>query len=368
MNKIPMVDLKSQYLSIKQEIDEAIQNTLNNSSFILGPSVEKLEKDFATYCNVKYALGTNSGTSALHLALLALGIKQGDEVITSANTFIATLAAISHAGATPVLLDIDKETYDIDVNKIEAAITTKTKAIMPVHLYGHPCEMDKIKEISEKHNIPIIEDCAQAHGAEYKGRKVGSFGDISCFSFYPSKNLGAYGEGGLVITNNEEYKEKVRVYRDQGQQEKYLHKFIGYNYRLEGIQGAILAVKLKYLDRWNEQRRNNAKLYNSLLEDTGVSTPIEKEHVKHVYHVYSIRTNKREELMKFLNDNNISTAIHYPIPTHLQESYKHLGHNIGSFPLTEDFAKKVLSLPMYPELTVEQIGYISNKIKEFKFN
>src|SRR3990167_3930556 len=245
MNKIPMVDLKSQYLSIKQEIDEAIQNTLNNSSFILGPSVEKLEKDFATFCKVKYALGTNSGTSALHLALLAIGVKQGDEVITSANTFIATLASISHAGATPVLLDIDKETYNIDVNKIEAAITPKTKAIMPVHLYGHPCEMDKIKEISEKHNIPIIEDCAQAHGAEYKGRKVGSFGDISCFSFYPSKNLGAYGEGGLVVTNNEGFVRTMRMLRDWGQERKYHHVLKGFNYRMDGVQGAILRVKLR---------------------------------------------------------------------------------------------------------------------------
>lgn len=365
---VPFLDLRRQYLPIKKEISLVIKKVIDDSAFILGNYVEEFEKNFANYCNAEHCIGVNSGTSALRLALMAAGIKQGDEIILPPNTFIATAEAISLVNAKPVFVDINHESFNIDPEKIEAAITPKTKAIIPVDLYGQPADLDPIIEIAEKNNLKVIEDACQAHGAEYKNKKIGSISEITCFSFYPGKNLGAYGEGGAVVTNNEEFAEKIKMLRDHGQAKKNHHEIIGDNCRLEGIQGAVLNVKLKYLDVWTEKRRKNAEVYNQFLKDAKVLTPKEEGYAKHVYHLYVILAEKRSHLIQHLNDNGVSTGMHYPIPIHLQPAYSHLGLKEGSFKVTESFTKKIVSLPMFAELSEKEMSYVAEKIKELTLN
>ena len=366
MENVPFVDLKKQYQTIKEEIDEALRSVIENANFILGPSVENFEKKFAEFCGVKYCVGVNSGTAALHLALLAAGIGVGDEVITQPNSFIATAEAVSHTGAKPVFVDINPDTYLMDVSKLEAAITSKTKAIIPVHLYGQVSPMKEILETAKKYNLFVLEDACQAHGATQDGKRVGSFGDAAAFSFYPSKNLGAYGEGGAVVTNNEELAVKIRMLRDHGSSQKYIHNFIGFNMRMEGIQGAVLGIKLQYLDEWNKKRRENAARYFELLQDVPqIKLPVILENNQSNFHLFVIRAERRDDLQKFLKDNGIATGIHYPIPIHLQEAYSTFGWKKGDFPVTEKVADEILSLPMFPEVTEEQILYVSRKIKDF---
>jgi dTDP-4-amino-4,6-dideoxygalactose transaminase len=360
---IPFVDLKTQYLSIKPEIDQAVFAVLESSAFILGKYVESFEKDFAAHCGASYAMGVNSGTSALHLALLAADVGPGDEVITTPFTFVATAAAIHYCGARPVYVDIDPASFTIDPSRIEEAITPRTKVILPVHLYGQPADMDPILEIAKRHEIIVIEDAAQAHGAEYKCRRVGSIGDMGCFSFYPGKNLGAYGEGGAVTTSNEAYAKAIRMLRDWGQSRKYHHDLRGFNYRLEGMQGAILAVKLKHLDRWTNARRAHAALYTEHLKGADVATPVEMSYARHVYHVYAVRTTSREALIEELTAQGVQTGIHYPIPVHLQKAYADPAFNPGDFPHAERAAAEVLSLPMFPELTGDQIREASAAVR-----
>jgi dTDP-4-amino-4,6-dideoxygalactose transaminase len=362
---IPLIDLKAQYESIKSEIDTAISEVVDSCQFILGPKVEAFEKDFAAYCQSRYAFGLNSGTSAVHLALLAADIGPGDEVITVSYTFVATVAGILYTGATPVFVDIDPLTCNINPAKIEAAITPKTKAIMPVHLYGTCADMDPILEIARRHSLVVIEDAAQAHGAEYKGRRAGSMGDIGCFSFYPGKNLGAYGEAGAVVTSNEEYLERIRQLRDQGQSAKYLHERVGYNYRMEAIQGAVLGVKLKHLDDWNAARRRHAQSYSKDLAGSGLRLLAEPAACKSVYHVFPLFTEERDGLREHLHVNGISTGIHYPIPVHMQKGFSNLGVSKGDLPQTELVCRQVLSLPMYPELTNDAVMRITDAVRQF---
>ena len=361
---IPFVDLKAQYDSIKEEIDEAIQSVLNNTSFIMGEELKKFEEEFAQFCDVKYAIGVANGSDALILALRACGIGEGDEVITVPHTFIATTEAISNVGGKVVFVDIDPKTYTIDITKIEEKINERTKAIIPVHLYGQPADMDAIMKLAKKYNLKVIEDAAQAHGAEYKREKVGSMGDVGCFSFYPGKNLGAYGDAGAVVANNEEIAEKVRLLRNHGRiTKKYEHEIEGYSSRLDNLQAAILRVKLRYLNKWNEGRRENAKKYSELLSNVdGVITPYEADYAKHVYHLYVIRTENRDKLREELKSKGIATGIHYPIPLHLQPAYSYLGYKEGDFPITEKASQEILSLPMFAELGDEQIERISNLI------
>jgi dTDP-4-amino-4,6-dideoxygalactose transaminase len=355
---IPFLDLRAQYQSIKNEIEVAISKVLENSQFVLGEEVAAFEKEFATYCHAHYGIGVNSGTSALHLALLAAGIGPGDEVITVPFTFVATVAAISYTGAKPIFVDIEPDSFTIDVNQLEKAITQQTKAILPVHLYGQPADMDPILEITQRYGLTVIEDAAQAHGAEYKGRRVGSIGDLGCFSFYPGKNLGAYGEGGMVVTNNENYAHTIKLLRDCGQERKYHHVLKGYNYRLEEIQGAILRVKLRYLESWTQARQSHAKQYDEQLANSSVQTPKVMPYSRHVYHVYAIRTHQRDALQQRLQQQEIQTGIHYPIPVHLMPAYADLGYKIGDFPHSELAAKEELSLPMYAELNLSHINTI----------
>ncbi|PHJ62740.1 erythromycin biosynthesis sensory transduction protein eryC1 [Nostoc linckia z18] len=361
---IPFVDLKTQYFSIKDEIDSAVLKVLASTQFVLGNEVKALEKEFADYCNADYGVAVNTGTSALHLALLAAGIGAGDEVITVPFTFVATTAAICYTGATPVFVDIDPVSYTIDVNQIEKAITERTKAILPVHLYGQPADMEPILDIARRHGLVVIEDAAQAHGAEYKGQRVGSIGDIGCFSFYPGKNLGAYGEGGMAVTNNPEYARTMGMLRDWGQESRYHHVLKGYNYRMDGIQGGILRVKLRYIEAWTEARRSHAAYYDELLKDSGVSTPTVMPYSRHVYHVYAVRSPQRDALQQSLQEMEIQTGIHYPIPVHLQQAYAELGYQAGDFPHSEAAAKEVLSLPMYAELSQAQIETVSQSVKQ----
>jgi len=363
---IPFVDLKAQYDSIKEEIDEVIQSVLNNTSFIMGEELKKFEDEFASFCNTKFAIGVANGSDALILALRACGIGKGDEVITVPHTFIATAEAISNVGGKVVFVDINPKTYTIDVSKTEEKITEKTKAIIPVHLYGQPADMDPIMELAKKYNLKVIEDAAQAHGAEYKGKKVGSIGDVGCFSFYPGKNLGAYGDAGMVVTNNEEIAEKIKLLRNHGRiTKKYEHEIEGYSSRLDNLQAAILKIKLKYLNQWNDMRRSNAKKYSELLSNiSSIIIPYEADYAKHVYHLYVIRTEKgRDKLREELKYNGVATGIHYPIPLHLQPAYKYLGYKRGDFPITEECSQKILSLPMFAELNYEQIEKIVGVIK-----
>ncbi|MEC4749599.1 DegT/DnrJ/EryC1/StrS family aminotransferase [Methylomicrobium sp. Wu6] len=365
---IPFVDLKAQYTGIKDEVNKAIQGILDTCQFTLGSEVAAFENEFADYCQAQHGIGVNTGTSALHLALLAAGIGPNDEVITVPFTFVATVAAIYYTGAKPVFVDIDPRTFTIDVKSIEAAITDKTKAILPVHLYGQPADMDPILEIAKKYNLIVIEDAAQAHGAEYKGKRVGSIGDMGCFSFYPGKNLGAYGEGGMVVTDNAEYTRTIRMLRDWGAEQKYHHVLKGYNFRLEGIQGAVLRVKLRHLEAWTEARRTVAVYYNELLSGSGVPTPKEMSYARHVYHIYAIRTKQRSQWQQVLQAKGIQTGIHYPIPVHLLPAYADLGYIRGDFPHSEQAADEVLSLPMFPELTRAQCEDVCEAIRMIEEN
>jgi len=338
---------------------------VESCQFILGPKVDAFEKDFAAYCQSRFAFGVNSGTSALHLALLAAGVGPGDEVITVSYTFVATVAGILYTGATPIFVDIDPLTCNIDPAKIEAAITPRTKVIMPVHLYGTCADMDPILDIARRHQLIVIEDAAQAVGAEYKGRRAGSIGELACFSFYPGKNLGAYGEAGAVVTNNERYVDLIKQLRDHGQSAKYMHERVGYNYRLEAIQGAVLGVKLKHLDDWTAARRRHAKAYSEALVDSGVRLLREPAACKSVYHIFPLFTEQRDELREHLQANGISSGIHYPIPVHLQHGFSNLGFKEGDLPQTERVCREVLSLPMYPELADETVMRIADSVRQF---
>lgn len=348
---IPFLDLKAQYVGIKVDVDAAIQKVLESCQFTLGSEVAAFEDEFASYSGSQHGIGVNSGTSALHLALLAAGIGPGDEVITVPFTFVASAAAIHYTGAKPVFVDIDPRTYTMDGTALERLITPRTKAILPVHLYGQPADMDPILQVAKKHRLVVIEDAAQAHGAEYKGRRVGSLGDLGCFSFYPGKNLGAYGEGGMVVTANPELARTVRMLRDWGGEKKYQHVLKGYNMRLEGMQGAVLRVKLRHLEAWTEGRRAAAARYDELLAGSGIATPKVLSNVRHVYHIYAIRSLHREKWQAGLQARGIATGIHYPTPVHLLPAYADLGYKSGDFPHSERAANEVLSLPMYAELT-----------------
>lgn len=360
--KVPYLDLKAQYHSIKPEIDAAITGVLESAQFVLGPEVAGFEQDFAAYCGASQCIAVNSGTSALHLALLAAGVGPGDEVITVPFTFVASIAAVLYAGAKPVLVDIEPRSFTMDPAAIEAAITPKTKAILPIHLYGQTADMDPIMEVARRHGLIVIEDAAQAHGAKYKGRPAGSIGDMACFSFYPGKNLGAYGEGGAVTTSNPEYARTIRMLRDWGQERKYRHVLRGYNYRMEGFQGAILRVKLRHLEKWTEARRAIVGQYNEQLADCDIQKPVEMPWARHVFHVYTIRTEDRDGMHAALTEQGIQTGIHYPVPAHLQPAYSDLGYERGAFPVSEKAADEVLSLPLYPELTDEQIRKVSQAV------
>ncbi|MGB9720421.1 MAG: DegT/DnrJ/EryC1/StrS family aminotransferase [bacterium] len=382
--QVPFMDLKRQYEMIKDEIDEAIKKTIDSCAFVAGEKVKEFENNFANYCGVKYAIGISTGTSAIYAALKALDIGRHDAVITVPFTFIATAEAISFTGATPIFVDIKEDSYTIDPEKIREYIEKKcewvdkkgvlrdqekklnVKAIVPVHLYGQPADVDAIIEIAKKYNLAVIEDSAQAHGALYKDKKTGTLGDLGAFSFYPSKNLGAYGQGGIVLTNKEELAEKVRMIIDHGQKERYTHEFEGWNFKMDGFQAAILNVKLNYLDDWNEDRRQNAYYYNELLNGLeNLKTPKEMTYAKHIYHLYVVRVLKREKFQGFLKESQIGTSIHYPIPLHLQKAYKHLGYKEGDFPVSERCAKEIVSLPMFPELTKQEIEYTCARIKEW---
>ena len=360
---IPFVDLKAQYASIRTEVNAAIQGVLDSCQFTLGSEVVEFEREFAAYCQSEYGVGVNSGTSALHLALLAAGIGPGDEVITVPFTFVASVAAIHYSGARTVFVDIDPKSFTMDPARIEAAITDRTRAIMPVHLYGQTADMDPILEIARRRGLAVIEDAAQAHGAEYKGRRAGSLGQMGCFSFYPGKNLGAYGEGGMVVTSDPQYARTLRMLRDWGAEKKYHHVLKGYNYRLEGIQGAVLRVKLRHLETWTEARRAAAARYELLLSGSGVPMPAQMPYARHVYHVYAIRTKDRQRWQESLQGEGIQTGIHYPIPVHLLPAYEDLGYMRGDFPHSEQAADEVLSLPMYPELTEQQAGVVAAGVR-----
>jgi len=359
---IPFVDLKAQYAGIKAEVDAAIQRVLESCQFTLGSEVAAFEQEFAAYCGSAHGVGVNNGTSALHLALLAAGVGSGDEVITVSFTFVATAAAIYYTGAKPVFVDIDPRTFTMDPAALDSAITARTKAIIPVHLYGQAADMDPILEIAKKHGLIVIEDACQAHGAEYKRRRAGSLGDMACFSFYPGKNLGAYGEGGMVVTGNAEYAGTIRMLRDWGAETKYQHVLKGFNYRMEGIQGAVLRVKLRYLEGWTEARRAAAARYYQLFAGSELPTPRQAPYSRHVYHIYAIRTRERKAWQEALQRKGIHTGIHYPIPVHLLPAYTDLGYRAGDFPHSEQAANEVLSLPMYPELTAAQSEQVARSI------
>ena len=363
---VPFLDLKAQYNSIRDEINPAIQNILDTNSFILGKSVADFEQEFAKFHDTNFCYGLASGTAGNHVVLWALGIGPGDEVIMPANTFIATAWGATLCGAQPVFVDCHPDSYNINPDKIEKAIGSKTKAIVAVHLYGQAADMDALEDIAKKYGVHLVEDCAQAHISEYKGKKIGSLGIASSFSFYPGKNLGAYGEGGVVMTNDNKLAEKFKLIRSHGAEEKYLHTIFGHNYRMDGIQGAVLKVKLKHLQLWTENRRKAAAKYKELLLDLNqVQVPVEMAYNKHVYHLFVIQAQKRDELHAYLNEKHISTGLHYPIPLHLQPCFKHLGYTKGDFPISEKLADNCLSLPIFPEITEEQIQYVCNTISEF---
>ena len=360
---IPYVDLRSQYRAIKSEIDAAVLRVLDSTQFILGDEVAAFEREFAAYCGTADAIGVNSGTSALHLALLAAGIGPGDEVITVPFTFVATAAAIVYSGAKPVFVDIEPETYTMDPSAIERAITRRTKAIMPVHLYGHAADMDPILDIAQRRGLTVIEDAAQAHGAKYHGRRCGSMGIMAAFSFYPGKNLGAYGEGGAVVTSDPVLAKKIRLLRSWGEERRYEHTVKGFNYRMDGMQGAILRVKLRHLEAWTEARRARAADYSREFAGAGVRTPIERPDCRHVYHVYAVRLSRRDSTRAALQAAEIQTGVHYPIPVHLQPAYADLGHAPGDFPVSERVAAEVLSLPLFPEMTTEQAVSVAAAVR-----
>jgi dTDP-4-amino-4,6-dideoxygalactose transaminase len=361
---IPFLDLKAQYKQMKPEIDAAVMRVIEGSQFVLGPEVAAFEARFASYCSVKHCLAVSSGTSALHLALLAAGVGPGDEVITVSMTFVATTAAILYSGAKPVYVDVDPVTWTMDPGLIEAAITPRTKAILPVHLHGLMADMDPIMEIARRRNLVVIEDAAQAHGAEYKGRRAGSIGNLGCFSFYPGKNLGAYGEGGAVISNNGEFAKRVSLLRDWGQESKYNHVAHGYNYRMDGIQGAVLNVKMDYIEAWTEARRSVASIYDHLLDKHWCKRPAPPAHSRHVYHVYAVRLEHRDEAQGVLQAAGIGTGIHYPVPVHLQKAYVDLGYRAGDLPVTELLANQFLSVPIYAELRPAQVSEVVAELEK----
>jgi dTDP-4-amino-4,6-dideoxygalactose transaminase len=365
--QVPFLDLNAQYRSIKTEVDAAIQAVLDTSAFILGPAVTEFENNFAQFIGVKHAVGVDSGTQAIELALRAVDLQPGDEVIAPANTFIASVLPVSRLGAKPVFVEIDPQTYNLDTNRLESTITPKTRVILPVHLYGQPViEMERILEIANNHHLVVIEDAAQAHGALYKGKRVGSFGKAAAFSFYPGKNLGAYGDGGMVVTNDDDVAEKIRQLRNYGQTKKYHHEELGFNHRLDSIQAAVLDIKLKYLDQWNEARRQHAKRYIHKLQNVEeITLPHIPSEVEPVWHIFAIRAKNRDQLQAYLHEYGISTGIHYPIPIHLLKSYRNLEYEKGDFPLTESIAEELLSLPMFAELSDEQIDFICEKIQQF---
>ena len=362
---VPYLDLKAQLRPLRAEIDAAIARTIDNCSFCLGADVAQFEKDFAKYIGVEHCVAFNSGTSALHIAMLLLGIGPGDEVITTPTTFVATSWAISYVNAKPVYVDVEDATFNLDPKLIEKAITPRTKAVMPVHLYGQPFDIDPILAICRKHNLPLVEDAAQSHGAKYKGKIVGAFGAISCFSFYPGKNLGACGEGGALVTNSAAYAARARSLREHGSTVRYYHDEVGFNYRMEGIQGAVLGVKLKHLDAWTAGRRRVAKRYAELLAGTPLQLPTEASYAESAWHLYVVRHPRRDDLKKYLEANGIGCALHYPLPLHLQKCYAHLGCKAGDFPVAEKAARECLSLPIFPELTDAQIQRVAEVIKEF---
>ncbi len=365
MQKVPFLDLGIQYEAIRDEITYAIRQVLDSSAFISGPFVEKFEKEFAEFCGCRFAVGTSNGTSALWMVLASLGIGPGDEVITVPNTFIATAEAISMCGARPVFVDVEEQTYTINPALLEDAITSRTKAVIPVHLFGQPANMDPILEIAQRHKLHVVEDACQAHGSTYKGRPAGSIGIAGCFSFYPGKNLGAYGEAGAVVTNDSGLAEKIRMLRDHGQARKYYHAIIGWNGRMDGIQGSVLSVKLRYLAGWNKARRRNAALYGALLEDVdGIILPREMDYATHVYHIYAVRVKNRDALIGRLAEKGVTCLIHYPLPVHLQNAYRHLGLAKGKFPVAEKCAEQFVSLPMYPELTTDQVETVAGEVKK----
>lgn len=363
MTRIPLVDLTTQYRSIKPEIDAAVLRVLDEGQYALGPAVSRFERAFASYCGARDAVGVNSGTSALHLALLAIGVKPGDEVITVPFTFVATVAAIEYAGARPVFVDVEESYYTMDPGQLEAAITPRTKAVVPVHLYGQPADMDPILEVAARHGLTVVEDACQAHGAEYLGRRCGSVGALGCFSFYPTKNLGASGEGGAVVTSDPTLAARIRLLRSWGEETRYVHAVRGFNYRMDAIQGAILEVKLQHLDAWTDARSAHAASYARCLQDTTAAVPLARGDGRHVYHVYVVRVPHRDVVRARLADAAVQTGVHYPVPLHLQPAYRDLGYTRGDFPVAERLAGEVLSLPMFPELTDQQIEIIAGIIR-----
>jgi len=364
-SRVPLVDLKAQYRTIREEVRAAMDGVLERTDFILGGAVGEFEAAFAAYCGTRFAVGVDSGLSALELGLRALGIGPGDEVITAANSFIASVLPISYVGATPVLVDVDEVTYDLDPAQVEAAITPRTKAIMPVHLYGQMADMDAIMDIAERHGLKVIEDACQAHGATFRGRRAGSFGHVAAFSFYPAKNLGAYGDGGMLVTNDEAVYEHVRLLRNYGSRVKYHHEVAGMNRRLDTIQAAVLGAKLPHLDAWNAARRRLAALYDEALAGTSVRTPATAPGREHVFHLYVVRSRERDALRAHLDASGIDTGIHYPIPIHLQPAYGHLGYGPGDFPVTEALAREALSLPMYAELPEQAVRRVADAVRAF---
>ena len=358
--KVPFLDLKAHHAPIIDEFDDAIREVIESSAFAGGPFVERFEQEFAAYCGSAYAIGVGNGTDALWLALLALGIGEGDEVITVPNTFVATAEAIIGCRAQPVFVDVDANTFTMDPAELGKSLTAKTKAIIPVHLFGQPADMDPILEFARMHGLFVIEDAAQAHGAVYGGRNAGTMGDAGCFSFYPGKNLGAFGEAGAVVTNDTDLAEKIRVLRDHGQSRKYHHTLVGWNCRMDAIQAAVLSVKLHHLEQANLLRRQRASLYNEAFAGIDdVATPVEADYARHVYHIYAVRVQERDELRRFLEAKGIGCGVHYPIPIHLQGAWRNVGYSESSFPIAENLAKELLSLPMFPELTEDQIEYVA---------
>jgi dTDP-4-amino-4,6-dideoxygalactose transaminase len=365
MRKVSLLDLTAQYKDIKSEIKQAIDNVLESGNYIMGPFVKNFEQAMAEYCGTKYAIGVANGTDALLLTLDALGVGAGDEVITTPFTFFASAEVISQLGATPVFVDIDPKTYNMDPAKVEAAITPKTKAIIPVHIFGQPVDMDEIVDIANKHNIAVVEDACQAIGSKYKGKKIGSIGTAGCFSFFPTKNLGGYGDGGIVVTNDEELARKIQILRVHGSNPKYYHSIIGYNSRLDALQAAMLQVKLKYIDQWNQQRRDKAAVYNEALKDLPIQLPYVKENREAVFHLYIIQTKYRDELMAHLKEHGIASGVYYPVPLHKQEVYSGLGYEDGSLAESEKAALGTMALPLYPELALDDQEYVISVVREF---
>jgi len=363
--KVPFIDLQTQHRALEDELNPAMQEVMKRADFALGHDVACFEEEFASFCGTRFAVGVDSGLSALELSLRAFGVGPGDEVIVPTHTFIATAAAVTFAGAQPVLVDVDPITYNIDVTKIEAAITPHTRAIIPVHLYGLPADMDTILQLADRYGLVVIEDACQAHGAYYKGRRVGSLGHASAFSFYPTKNLGACGDAGIVVTNEPQVVEKVRAMRDCGQKVKYHHELPPFNHRMDTLQAAILRVKLGYLEGWLEARQRIAALYTELLTENNLVVPCESPEASHVYHLYVVRTPQRDGLQAYLRDQGVGTAIHYPYPIHLQPFYTHLGFEQGSFPVAEQLCNEILSLPIFPEMTTGQVHYVASQVVEF---